>query len=257
MVIALVALVAIACGTDDPGSRPTAGPEATPTVGPISTPIAEASDITRALGEARVRWDALGLVDYEFRTNWVCFCLREFNAQVDLEVRDGVIVGGVYAPETGFTSAVDLSLYETVKGLFDIITDAIVRDAHKITATYHPEYGYPESVFIDYDERIADEERGFAIQKLTAPELASTAVDELSEGDPPPADAGTDEGQLAIAQLRWKALDISDYDVTMTLQCFCPFGVSKAADLKVRDGVITKGLTSMNGPKEPTSRGPS
>ena len=85
--VAVVALVAIACGTDEPGSGPTAGPEGTPTVGPVSTPIAPASDITRALGEARVRWDSLGLVDYEFRTNLVCFCPQEFNAQVDLSVR--------------------------------------------------------------------------------------------------------------------------------------------------------------------------
>ena len=164
--VMVIALVAIACGTDAASSSPTA--TVTPPPGgqgdpPSADPTTDAGQLTMA----RARWATLGLIDYEFRMNWVRFCITEYRAPVDLEVRDGKIVGGVYAPDSGLTSAVELSRYETVKGLFDLITDAIVQDAHSIEASYHPEYGYPESVFIDYDERIADEERGFVITSFS------------------------------------------------------------------------------------------
>ena len=63
--------------------------------------------------------------------NWVGFFPFEspLAAQVDLRVRDGKIARGIFAPESGLTSVVDISDYETVDGLFDLINDAIVQDA--------------------------------------------------------------------------------------------------------------------------------
>ncbi len=83
----------------------------------------------------------------------------------------------MYAPDVNLTSVLDLSLHETVEGLFDLIADAIARRAYSIQAAYHPDLGYPESVYIDYDERQADEERGFNITMLTADSLGNTAAD--------------------------------------------------------------------------------
>ena len=40
--------------------------------------------------------------------------------------------------------------------------------------------GYPESVYIDYDGRQADEERGFNITMLTADSLGNPAADQLA-----------------------------------------------------------------------------
>jgi hypothetical protein len=36
-----------------------------------------------------------------------------------------------------------------------------------VSVEYDAELGFPRDTFIDYDDRIADEERGFAIANLT------------------------------------------------------------------------------------------
>jgi hypothetical protein len=53
----------------------------------------------------------------------------------------------------------------TVPGLFDFIQDAIDRSAVAINVTYESS-GYPQNVSIDYDLRLADDQRGFEIQSL-------------------------------------------------------------------------------------------
>lgn len=217
----LVVVVALACGTDGAATSPTVGPDTNPTVESDSTPAAEASEVTRDLGMARVRWEALGLVDYEFRMKWIGFNTHEFGALVDLRVRDGDLTKGTFASESGLTSEVDLALYETVVGLFDRISDAIVRDAHRIEATYHPEYGYPESVFIDYSEMTVDEELGIAVTKLTAEALGNTHADEL-----------------AAARGLWLEADLTRYTFTFQQLCFCPPEVTEPVLIMVANGEV-------------------
>ena len=162
--VAAIALTAIACGTDEPSSSPT------------GTAVPDSNSDAGLLVEAQARWAGLNLGDYDFRMSWQCFCDSDFRAPVDLEVRGGEITGGVYAPDSALTTVVDLSRYETVDGLFDLIADAIAQEAHSIQATYHPEHGYPESVFIDYSLHTVDEESGFAITKVTAAALGNTVA---------------------------------------------------------------------------------
>ena len=58
--------------------------------------------------------------------------------------------------------------FESVSGLFGLIQQAINLEAASISVEYDPEVGYPLSVYIDYDERIADEERGFEVSIVTS-----------------------------------------------------------------------------------------
>ena len=46
----------------------------------------------------------------------------------------------------------------SVEDMFSILQQAIDTRANTITVNYNDELGYPESIYIDYDERIADEE---------------------------------------------------------------------------------------------------
>ena len=55
----------------------------------------------------------------------------------------------------------------TVAGLFDLIQEAIDQGAYSISVVYHPDLGYPASLGIDYDRRIADEEVGFRVSGVS------------------------------------------------------------------------------------------
>ncbi len=85
-----------------------------------------------------------------------------------MSVVDGRVTQVSFA-EAGFTGEVpDPGRFGPVGELFEFLQDAIGRDAVRIDATFHPELGYPVEVFVDFDERLADEERGFMVRSLSA-----------------------------------------------------------------------------------------
>lgn len=55
----------------------------------------------------------------------------------------------------------------TIEELFGRIADAMARDAELIEVTWHPDFGYPSSCYIDFSTLIADEEQGWAIDAFT------------------------------------------------------------------------------------------
>lgn len=151
----LMAALLVACvDSDDPTATPTE------VVDPNSL-----SDPQAALDAAESLWAARGGDDYDMAFNWQCFCVVDYVARVDLEVHGGVIEAGTTEDGTEL-SAERLADYMAVPELFAMIQDAIDQDAYEIRVTYASD-GYPDEVWIDYDERTADEERGFFIHALT------------------------------------------------------------------------------------------
>lgn len=114
-----------------------------------------------ALATARALWSSNGAPSYDMRFNWLCFCIIEAVEERDIQVRDGVVAAGGLSPDFG-----NLADHETVQGLFDLIEEAIDRDAAKLDVTYHATLGYPMAASIDYNLQMADEELGFTVHEL-------------------------------------------------------------------------------------------
>jgi hypothetical protein len=57
-------------------------------------------------------------------------------------------------------------LYPSVDGLFEVLEEAMDRDAHRIEVTYDVGTGIPLDIWVDYAENVADEELGFAVRSL-------------------------------------------------------------------------------------------
>ncbi len=92
--------------------------------------------------------------------------------------------------EPNFTGDVpEPERFGPIQDRFDFIRDAIEQEASRIDVQFHPEFGYPLKVFVDFDERTADEERGFTILTLsdgdsTGPETTvRDYYDALSSGN--------------------------------------------------------------------------
>jgi hypothetical protein len=109
----------------------------------------------RALDAARARWRERGLVSYRFRQTIGCFCPEEYRKPRTMTVRRrrAVRPGKIHRP------------YATAPKLFRVIQDAIDRRVARLTVTYGT-VGLPRQIFIDYDEMIADEERGLGASRL-------------------------------------------------------------------------------------------
>ncbi len=163
----VAAALLVACGTSANGAEPS--PTSTPAPTPAPTEIVDPNSLAdrqAALDAARALWAASGGDDYDMTFNWQCFCIVDYVQRVDLEVRGGSVEDGTVTESGIQLTPEQLAEYVSVEQLFDLIQDAIDQDAAEIRVSYAAA-GYPTEVWIDFNLRIADEERGFFIHDLT------------------------------------------------------------------------------------------
>jgi hypothetical protein len=122
----------------------------------------------RELAAARRQWRAQAVTSYDIRYQNVCFCVTDHTAPVRLEVRNGAITGAVRLDSGQRLGAETFARYRTVDEIFDLIDQAIDENAAEVNATYDASRGYPVSVYIDRDQRVADEEIGVETGDLVA-----------------------------------------------------------------------------------------
>lgn len=116
--------------------------------------------------EARSRWEARGPTDYDLVLARVCFCPVEVIGPARIEVRADEVVSRIYV-ESGEPVREGLeSFFPDVDGLFAFLDDAFERGAHSIEVEYDPDLGFPTRSFVDFDERVADEEMGHRVIEL-------------------------------------------------------------------------------------------
>lgn len=127
--------------TPDPGTEPAAEPNAPAT----------SAEGPEALAEARARWADAGLSAYRYQIEYACFCPPEAMGPFTVTVRGGVVEpSGQTAPPGG--------ALPTVEDLFARIEGAFAEGADAVDVTYDAARGYPLSIYIDYEQLMADEE---------------------------------------------------------------------------------------------------
>ncbi len=129
----------------------------------------------------RQQWSSLDISEYTYRFNWNCFCVPEYTQPVFITVQQHRITQVIDVESGEPLSFEDFSRYRTIDGLFNLIQDAIEQDAHQINVVYHPSTGYPVSSWIDYNEFLADEERGFQTWMADSDLLQISEEDETIE----------------------------------------------------------------------------
>ena len=158
-------VLALACNS---AATNTPVPEPTNTPAPTPTPLTGLALAQFELDTHRNIWDQQSAADYRYGYRRNCFCIPEVVAPVLIVVRDNSVdtvhfqASDEYVPD----EYLDMELYTSIDGLFDIIQDAIDEDAAQVSVDYSPDFGYPQLAFIDYSELIADEELGWSASDL-------------------------------------------------------------------------------------------
>jgi hypothetical protein len=114
---------------------------------------------------ARQVWTLLALPAYRFTLATVCFCVPE--SAIEVTVRDGKVSSAVHVDTRAPVSPERLLTLPTLTVLFDIGDDAYARNAAQVRFTPNSRYGFLESIYIDYDVQMADEERGYQVSGFT------------------------------------------------------------------------------------------
>lgn len=131
---------------------------------PVGPPPLTAA--AKDLAEARRTWAAQGLLSYRFRFQRICFCGPDATAPLTVVVSRNRVVS-VTRADTGETVTPSDSLPLTVERLYGEIERAIDQGAAALTVRYDPVRGYPISIDIDRDFRVADEEVYYRASDLT------------------------------------------------------------------------------------------
>ena len=111
------------------------------------------------LARNRALWQAEGSADYEFGFHRLCYCPEEAVQPVQIRVAAGAVTGVIDTLGQPVDSLQVMRYFTvTIDSLFGVVEHAIAVDAHRLAVRYDPEFGYPESIAIDYDAATVDEE---------------------------------------------------------------------------------------------------
>lgn len=127
-------------------------------------PGASVSQRTLAANRRRFNENVGSSYTYEYRN--ICFCGPDTRRHVRVTVCDGARVRVVRVDDGTTIPPGQWSEFLTVAEIFDDIQTAIEEGAASARVDFDESLGYPRDVHIDVDERIADEERGYAVRVL-------------------------------------------------------------------------------------------
>lgn len=117
-------------------------------------------------------WKEQDLTSYDFTLTRQCFCPEDWRGPVNIAVRNSQATSVTYVSNGQVATTEKFSDVDTVEKLFGVLRDAYEgkntfdQKAKTVNVTYHPEMGYPLTIYIDVSEMIADEEQGYTIENL-------------------------------------------------------------------------------------------
>jgi hypothetical protein len=108
------------------------------------------------------KWEALGVDSYSFTLQISCFCTEETTRLKAVKIVNNQITS---VNETPYNSDKHWGVM-TISQLFDEIENAERDKVFLLRVEYDQDKGFPNSVYIDREEMMADEEMGYTITNL-------------------------------------------------------------------------------------------
>lgn len=103
------------------------------------------------------KWLSFDVCNYSFTRRISCFCTDEYTAPKSIQIENGkVILIDNDSPESD-----ELDDYQTVHALFKSIHELHQKSVNELNVTYDETYGFPKTLYIDYDSLIADDEYSY------------------------------------------------------------------------------------------------
>src|SRR5690349_9005378 len=118
-------------------------------------------DLSREQSRLDSNWDrfqSVAPLSYSYVVRVNCECPTDITRPVIVWVDRGSIEYLYYEDDGSSVPLSYASSFLSAEQLFDAIQDGIDRRADVIEVDYDPTYGYPTSVYIDYDRNRVDEE---------------------------------------------------------------------------------------------------
>lgn len=118
------------------------------------------------LAQNREKWQAQNVSHYRFQLDIVCFCAFRDQMPLVVEVQDGEVVS--IAAVNGSDISISREFFtdsDTIDELFALVETA-GKEAEEMTVTYNAEFGFPETISIDYIKEAVDDEIWYTISNF-------------------------------------------------------------------------------------------
>jgi hypothetical protein len=116
------------------------------------------------LAAAQSRWEASGVVSYDFDLRVSCFCGPTAVGPVTISIRDGQFTGAVSIDSGAAVDSLYFQGFLTIDRVFATLHRVLDAGPAAFTASYDADLGFPAHVSWDSDFQIADDE--LALQVL-------------------------------------------------------------------------------------------
>jgi hypothetical protein len=126
---------------------------------------AHADTSRQEFNAARQKWQVAEIHDYSFTFFQSCFCLNR--QAVRVVVKDDKVHSANNVRGDTAVTAEQVGKPLTMTEIFQQIEEGYAKPADRIRLSLNPQYGYPEEVYIDYVEMMADEELRYSISDFT------------------------------------------------------------------------------------------
>ena len=122
----------------------------------------ESHETISSLEANKEKWENASILDYSFVFQVSCYCNVEYTSPKAVSVRDGNIVT---VNDLAYSEEIHRGIF-SINDLFKEIEKASNQKVAVLETTYDSFYGFPAKLYIDRDERIADEEIGYSISNF-------------------------------------------------------------------------------------------
>ena len=122
----------------------------------------ESHETISSLEANKEKWENASILDYSFVFQVSCYCTVEYTSPKAVSVRDGNIVT---VNDLAYSEEIHRGIF-SINDLFKEIEKASNQKVAVLETTYDSFYGFPTKLYIDRDERIADEEIGYSISNF-------------------------------------------------------------------------------------------
>ena len=139
-------------------------------LGLVAQSVSSAADADlERLAAARDRWQAANTGDYVYAYEKYCECYRNEQPQTVVTVSDGRVQRVYHLHENSEREVParegSLDLYWTIDDLFAKLEGAYASDA-AVRVSYDETYGYPVTLYIDYDADLIGDETDIRLTRL-------------------------------------------------------------------------------------------
>ena len=103
--------------------------------------------------------------EYSYELTISCFCTSSYRGPHKIRIKNNMIIDYELISDEENNEELDIKQF-TIDALVQRVDELTAQDPVIKDIQVHPDYDFPVSVYIDVDERIADEEWGYEIKNF-------------------------------------------------------------------------------------------